>query len=118
MRTGQTETGKMQGVQEYRNRSTQMGAPSEPCVGSASDAKGRAPQMVNVRVLEWELPLEVLQARYTTFWFPMHAHIEYTIAQVTEGAEVFSHRGTQREAPQDATIHLNPSESHNGRAAG
>jgi AraC-like DNA-binding protein len=87
-------------------------------MGSATDSRARTTEFVSLRVLDWELPLEVLQARYTTFWFPMHAHIEYTVAQVTEGTEVFMHRGTQKEAPRGSTIHLNPSESHNGRAAG
>jgi AraC-like DNA-binding protein len=90
----------------------------EPSLGPAAAAPGSATQFVNLCVLDWELPLEVLRARYTAFSFPMHAHAEYIVAEVTEGTEVFTHRGAGAEAPRGSTIHLNPSESHNGRAAG
>ena len=108
----------MQSVQGQANRTTQSSTPSGLSIGPAPGARTPATQFVDLRVLDWELPLEVLRARYTTFCFPMHAHAEYTIGEVTEGTEVFMHRGTRREAPHGSTIHLNPSESHNGRAAG
>ncbi len=107
----------MQTVQRLADQIPQPNAASEPRSGSVPEAGIQAKQFVDLRVLDWGLPLEVLRARYTTFWFPMHAHAEYTIAEVTEGTEVFVHRGTRRDAPHGSTIHLNPSESHNGHAA-
>jgi hypothetical protein len=88
---------QMQGIQGRANRSTRRSVPSGPGIGGISY---RVPSAFcgireSSRVGLGELRLEVLQARYTTFWFPMHAHIEYTIAEVIEGTELFMHRGTQ-----------------------
>src|SRR5260370_12398918 len=103
----------MQGVQGHANRTPQPSTRSEFIIGPAPDARTPAKQFVDLRMLNWNVPLEVLQARYTTFAFPMHAHTEYTIGEVTEGTEVFMHRGARREAPRRSTIHLDPSHSHN-----
>jgi AraC-like DNA-binding protein len=108
----------MKRVQGHANRTAQQGIPSEFALASPPDARTPATQFVEIRVLDWEPPLEVLRARYTVFGFPMHAHAEYTIGEVTEGTEVFMHRGVRTEAPSGSTIHISPSESHNGRAAG
>ncbi len=62
--------------------------------------------------------LEILQARYTARAFPVHAHREYVIGVITEGAEAFEH-GRRRHVVQRGEIFLlNPYEQHTGRAAG
>lgn len=74
-------------------------------------------EYVEMRLLRWAGPLEVLKSRYTTFEFPTHAHAEFLIGEVLEGTEVFSCLGRQVAAPSGWFIHLNPCEAHNGRAA-
>lgn len=74
-------------------------------------------EYVEMRLLPWAKPVEVLRARYTTFEFPTHAHAEFTIGEVLQGSELFAHLGKQVEAPTGWFFHLNPSEAHNGRAA-
>lgn len=75
-----------------------------------------ANEYVELRVLPWTVPVEVLRARYTTFEFPTHAHAEFTIAEVLQGSERFAHLGREVEAPTGWFIHINPSEAHTGRA--
>lgn len=75
-----------------------------------------ADEYVELRVLPWVVPLEVLRARFTKFEFPTHAHAEFTIAEVVRGSERFAHLGKEVEVPTGWFIHLNPSEAHNGRA--
>ena len=74
-------------------------------------------ESVEMRLLRWAQPVEVLRSRYTTFEFPTHAHPEYTIGEVLQGSELFAHRGRQVEAPQGWFLHLNPTVAHTGRAA-
>ena len=76
-----------------------------------------ADEYVEMRVLPWAKPVDVLRARYTTFEFPTHAHAEYTIGEVLQGSELFAHRRKEVKAPNGWFIHLNPAEAHNGRAA-
>lgn len=73
-------------------------------------------EYVELRVLPWARPVDVIRARYTTFEFPTHAHAEFTIGEVLQGSELFAHLGRQVEAPTGWFFHLNPSEAHNGRA--
>jgi AraC-like DNA-binding protein len=73
-------------------------------------------EFVDLRVLRWEVPLEILRARYTRFEFPTHAHAEFTICEVLQGSERFAHLGREVEAPTGWFIHINPAEAHNGRA--
>jgi len=73
-------------------------------------------EYVELRVLPWARPVDVIRSRYTTFEFPTHAHAEFTIGEVLQGSELFTHLGKQVEAPTGWLIHLNPSEAHNGRA--
>jgi AraC-like DNA-binding protein len=74
-------------------------------------------EYVEMRVLPWAKPVDVLRARYTTFEFPTHAHAEYTIGEVLQGSELFAHRRKEVKAPNGWFIHLDPGEAHNGRAA-
>lgn len=74
-------------------------------------------EYVEVRVLDWVQPIEVLRARYTTFEFPMHAHTEFMIGAVLQGTEEFVCMGREVIAPEGWLMHLNPAEAHNGRAA-
>lgn len=75
-----------------------------------------ATEYVEMRVLPWARPVEVLRARYTTFEFPTHAHAEFTIGEVLQGSERFAHLGKEVEAATGWFIHINPMEAHDGRA--
>ncbi len=61
---------------------------------------------------------EILHARYVAHEFPCHAHAEYVIAAVLEGAESFRHGGRDLTAPDGSMILLSPHEEHTGRATG
>jgi AraC-like DNA-binding protein len=61
--------------------------------------------------------MEWLRARYCGHAFDLHAHNEYVIAVVEEGAEIFRCRGETHVAPADSIYTINPGESHDGRAA-
>ncbi len=74
-------------------------------------------EYVEMRVLPWARPVDVLRARYTTFEFPTHAHAEFTIGEVLQGSERFAHQGREVEAATGWFIHINPMEAHDGRAA-
>lgn len=62
--------------------------------------------------------VEWLHARYTNHTFDMHAHHEYVIAIVDEGAEVFRCGRQTHVAPAGAIYTINPDEPHDGRAQG
>ncbi len=73
-------------------------------------------EYAEMRLLRWTGPVEVRRARYTSFEFPTHAHPEFTIGEVLQGTEVFSHSRKEVAAPSGWFFHLNPSAAHNGRA--
>ena len=60
---------------------------------------------------------EVVHARYIGHEFPSHAHAEFVIAGVLEGAESFRFRARDMTAPKGSLILLNPHEEHTGHAA-
>jgi AraC-like DNA-binding protein len=61
--------------------------------------------------------VEWLHASYSAHAFDMHAHGEYVIAIVDEGAEVFCCRGETHLAPAGSIYTINPHDPHDGRAA-
>lgn len=61
---------------------------------------------------------EMLHARYVRHKFACHAHAEFVIAGVLEGAESFRHEGCDITAPEGSMILLNPYAEHTGHATG
>jgi AraC-like DNA-binding protein len=59
---------------------------------------------------------EILHARFVGHKFASHAHAEFVIAGILEGAESFRHQGSNITAPQGCMILLNPYEEHTGHA--
>lgn len=62
--------------------------------------------------------IEWLHAHYTSHAFDMHAHAEYVIALVDDGAEAFHCSGEAHVACAGSIYTINPDEPHDGRAAG
>lgn len=62
--------------------------------------------------------METLQARFRTHSFDAHAHEEYVIALVLEGAEAFRCRGERHVAPAGSLYTIDPGEEHDGTGAG
>lgn len=62
--------------------------------------------------------MESLQARFRTHSFDAHAHEEYVIALVVEGAEAFRCRGQDHVAPAGTIYTIDPGEEHDGAGAG
>jgi AraC-like DNA-binding protein len=62
--------------------------------------------------------VEWLHARYTSHVFDLHAHEEFVIAIVDEGAEAFQCSGKAYVAAAGTIYTINPDEPHDGRAAG
>jgi AraC-like DNA-binding protein len=60
----------------------------------------------------------MLHARDVRHKFSCHAHSEFVIAGVLEGAESFRHEGRDITAPEGSMILLNPYAEHTGHATG
>ncbi|MGW0132840.1 AraC family transcriptional regulator [Streptomyces sp. NPDC003299] len=64
-----------------------------------------------------ELPgVDLLRARYVRKTFVRHTHEHFVIAAISEGAEVFHHRGSERYAGAGTLALINPDTAHTGRA--
>ncbi|MEV0177005.1 AraC family transcriptional regulator [Streptomyces sp. NPDC050803] len=64
-----------------------------------------------------ELPgVDLLRARYIRKTFVRHTHEHFVIAAITEGVEVFHHRGADQYAGSGALALVNPDTPHTGRA--
>lgn len=64
-----------------------------------------------------ELPgVDLLRARYIRKEFVRHTHEHFVIAAITEGIEVFHHRGSDQYAGAGALALINPDTPHTGRA--
>lgn len=64
-----------------------------------------------------ELPgVDLLRARYVRKTFVRHTHEHFVIAAVSEGAEVFHHRGSEQYAGAGTLALINPDTAHTGRA--
>jgi AraC-like DNA-binding protein len=75
-------------------------------------------QWVHIRHAAALADTEIVAARFTRHVFPIHAHAEYVISVVMEGAEAFAHGRVQVFAPRGSLVLLNPFEEHTGRAVG
>jgi AraC-like DNA-binding protein len=62
--------------------------------------------------------VEWLRASYSSHAYDLHAHAEYVIAIVDEGAEAFRCAGQTHVAPAGSIYTINPGEPHDGRAVG
>jgi AraC-like DNA-binding protein len=64
-----------------------------------------------------ELPgVDLLRARYVRKTFVRHTHESFVIAAISDGVEVFRHRGTDQYAGAGALALINPDTPHTGRA--
>ncbi|MFF9211992.1 MULTISPECIES: AraC family transcriptional regulator [unclassified Streptomyces] len=64
-----------------------------------------------------ELPgVDLLRARYVRKTFVRHTHEHFVIAAISEGAEVFHHRGSEQYAGAGTLALINPDTAHTGRA--
>ncbi|WP_210589193.1 AraC family transcriptional regulator [Streptomyces sp. GESEQ-35] len=64
-----------------------------------------------------ELPgVDLLRARYIRKTFVRHTHENFVIAAISEGVEVFHHRGADEYAGPGALALVNPDTAHTGRA--
>lgn len=64
-----------------------------------------------------ELPgVDLLRARYIHKTFVRHTHENFVIAAITEGVEVFHHRGADQYAGPGTLALVNPDTPHTGRA--
>lgn len=61
--------------------------------------------------------LELLRATYVTHSFSRHAHEEFAIGVVEDGAQAFRYRGATHTTPPGGIILVNPGETHTGHAA-
>ncbi|MCP3818621.1 AraC family transcriptional regulator [Streptomyces sp. A3M-1-3] len=74
------------------------------------------------RARHWQYPelpgVDLLRARYVRKNFAQHTHETFVIAAITEGVEVFHHRGADEHAGPGALALINPDIPHTGRAGG
>lgn len=74
------------------------------------------------RARHWRYPelpgVDLLRARYVRKNFAQHTHETFVIAAITEGVEVFHHRGADQRAGPGALALINPDIPHTGRAGG
>jgi AraC-like DNA-binding protein len=56
--------------------------------------------------------VELVSASYRNRAFPLHAHAEYVVGVIVEGAEVLSVRGRRHRLVAGDTLLLNPGEAH------
>lgn len=81
-------------------------------------ASSTAAEAVNMRFNAVFGGMESLQARFRTYSFDAHAHEEYVIALVLEGAEAFRCRGKRHVATAGTLYTIDPGEEHDGAGSG
>jgi AraC-like DNA-binding protein len=74
------------------------------------------------RARHWRHPrlpgVDLLHARYLSKTFARHTHDAYVIGAVTEGTEVFRHRGAEHRAGPGGLALINPGVPHSAHAGG
>jgi len=70
----------------------------------------------------WRVPqldnLDCMVAQFEAYEFSMHAHDNYGVAVILDGATAFRWRGASHIAPAGSVYVMNPGEPHDGRPAG
>lgn len=60
--------------------------------------------------------IELTQASFTHFSFEKHVHLDYHLGVITQGAQLFSHKGCQYQLGQLGLSTLNPDDVHDGHS--
>lgn len=60
--------------------------------------------------------MELSRARFTSFAFEKHVHLDYHIGVVSHGAQQYLHKGQHYQLTPNCLSTLNPDESHNGQS--
>jgi AraC-like DNA-binding protein len=60
--------------------------------------------------------MELSRARFKSFAFEKHVHLDYHIGVVSQGAQQYQHKGQHYQLTPSGISTLNPDESHNGQS--
>ena len=75
----------------------------------------------SIEVIEYWHPnilkgMELSRARFRSFTFEKHVHLDYHIGAVSHGAQQYLHKGQHYQLTPNCLSTLNPDESHNGQS--